>query len=96
MACQRYIVSGRVQGVFYRASAQEHASRMGLRGWVRNLTDSRVEVLACGEQSELDALEKWLEIGPEYAKVSNIEVIIEKVVDLPGGFQVRPTGSLDK
>lgn len=96
MVCYRYLVSGRVQGVFYRTSAQQWASDLGLRGWVRNLTDNRVELLACGEQSVLDELEKWLEIGPEYAKVSNIEVITEKPVDLPDIFEVRSTASLSK
>ena len=93
MACYRYLVSGRVQGVFYRASVRQQASSMGLRGWVRNLTDNRVELLACGEQEVLDELEKWLEKGPEYAKVTNIEVITEKIVDLPEDFKVRPTAS---
>ena len=96
MACYRYLVSGRVQGVFYRASAQQQASSMGLRGWVRNLTDGRVELLACGEQSVLEKLEKWLETGPKYAKVTNIEVIAEKSLDLPDVFEVRPTVSLSE
>lgn len=96
MACYRYIISGRVQGVFYRASAARQATRLGLRGWVRNLTDGRVELLACGEPAELAALEKWLEKGPELAKVTNIEVISEKNVDLPGKFEVWPTASPNK
>jgi acylphosphatase len=66
---------------------------MGLSGWVRNLIDGRVELMACGEQLVLDELEKWLEIGPEYAKVTNIEVITEKLVDLPDVFEVWPTAS---
>lgn len=93
MICYRYLVSGRVQGVFYRASAQQQASAMGLQGWVRNLDDGRVELLACGEQSVLEKLEKWLETGPEYAKVTNIEVIEEKSVDQSGVFRVLPTSS---
>ena len=96
MACYRYLVSGRVQGVFYRASVQKQASGMGLSGWVRNLIDGRVELLACGEQSVLEKLEKWLKKGPEYAKVTNIEIITEKSEDLPGGFKVRSTASLDE
>lgn len=66
---------------------------MGLQGWVRNLVDGRVELLACGEQSVLEKLEKWLEKGPEHAKVTNIEVIPEKPVDQSGVFRVRPTSS---
>ncbi|MDH5611474.1 MAG: acylphosphatase [Gammaproteobacteria bacterium] len=94
MICYRYLISGRVQGVFYRASAQHQASALGLRGWVRNLVDGRVELLACGDQKALDELEKWLKIGPEYAKVSNIEIIKENQKALSGNFEVRPTSSL--
>lgn len=91
MICRRYLVSGRVQGVFYRASAQRYAQSMGLSGWVRNLRDGRVELLACGEASVLAELEKWLEIGPEYAKVTNIEVIMENPSIIPAAFEVLPT-----
>ena len=88
---KRYFITGRVQGVFYRSSAQHKASALGLHGWVRNLRDGRVELLASGEQQVLDELEKWLEIGPEYAKVTNIEVITESPVELPATFEVKPT-----
>lgn len=94
MICKRYLISGRVQGVFYRANAQQQASALGLLGWVRNLQDGRVELLACGDQSTLKELEKWLQIGPEYAKVSNIDVITEDLKELSDKFEVRPTASL--
>ncbi|MFC1589177.1 acylphosphatase [Pseudomonadota bacterium] len=94
MICHRYLISGRVQGVFYRASAQQQASALGLRGWVRNLMDGRVELLACGDQIALKELEKWLQIGPENAKVSNIEVIKETPKVLADTFEVKPTSSL--
>lgn len=91
--CRRFLVSGRVQGVFYRASTQRQASALGLHGWVRNLRDGRVEVLACGPHDKLDSLEKWLEIGPEYAKVSNIEIIYEHLTELAQTFEVKPTAA---
>ena len=94
MTCLRYLISGRVQGVFYRASAQRQASALGLRGWVRNLADGRVELLACGDSTVLNELEKWLEIGPEYAKVSNIEIISDNTEVLPENFEIRATSSL--
>ena len=91
---KRYLVSGRVQGVFYRSSAQHRASTLGLRGWVRNLADGRVECLACGEPQELEELEKWLEIGTKYAKVTNIKVVTESPMELSETFEIWPTTSL--
>ena len=91
MSCRRYFISGRVQGVFYRASTQRYAQSLQLSGWVRNRRDNRVEVLACGDEAVLAELEKWLEIGPEYAKVTNIEVIDENPSTIPTTFDVLPT-----
>lgn len=93
MVCKRFLISGRVQGVFFRGSAQRHASQLSLKGWVRNLKDGRVEMLACGSEEAVEALKNWLEIGPEYAKVTNIEVINENIDDvasnLADAFEVR-------
>lgn len=94
MNCFRYWVSGRVQGVFFRASAQREAERLGLCGWVRNLVDGRVELLACGEDSQLQSFENWLEIGPEYAKVTNIKVVRENSTETLSSFEIRPTASV--
>jgi acylphosphatase len=91
MICRRFFVSGRVQGVFYRDSTRREAQALGLTGWVRNLFDGRVEVFACGAEPQLETLAKWLEIGPEYAKVTNIKVIIEKNTPVPDTFDVLPT-----
>ncbi|NOY62104.1 MAG: acylphosphatase [Gammaproteobacteria bacterium] len=66
-------VSGRVQGVFYRASACQRATELGLRGWVRNLDDGRVELLVCGDEPRLQALQAWLTIGPPGARVDSVE-----------------------
>ena len=99
MICRRYFVSGRVQGVFYRSSAQRQAVKLGLRGWARNLADGRVEVMVYNPAGVDDDIvmefEKWLEIGPEYAKVTNIEGISENIDDVVGDladvFEVRAT-----
>ena len=95
MICKRYLVSGIVQGVFYRSSTQCQAKQLGLKGWVRNLSDGRVEVLACGSEDNLNTIEKWLEIGPEYAKVTNIVCINENIDDVVGDlanvFEVKIT-----
>lgn len=71
--CTRYLVSGRVQGVFFRGSARKQALALGLTGWVRNLPDGRVEVLACGEQAKQDILHDWLKVGPPHAAVENVQ-----------------------
>ena len=73
MACARFIVSGRVQGVFFRASAREEALRLGITGFARNLDDGCVEVLACGSDEALAALERWLQHGPRLAQVSAVK-----------------------
>jgi acylphosphatase len=70
--CRHYLVSGQVQGVFYRASTESTAHRLGLTGWVRNLPDGRVELVACGEESKLDELERWLWQGPPHAHVAKV------------------------
>lgn len=71
--CMRFIVSGRVQGVWFRASTQEEANELGLTGWAANLPDGTVEVIACGEQDKLAQLHEWLKEGPELAKVDNVQ-----------------------
>lgn len=71
----RCFVSGRVQGVFYRAKTQQIANELGLTGWVRNLPDGRVEVLAFGSQQQLKELTDWLWHGPTLAKVTSVDVI---------------------
>jgi acylphosphatase len=86
MACARFLVGGRVQGVFFRASAREQALALGLSGHAENLDDGRVEVLACGEPDALDALERWLHHGPPLARVDAVDR--EAVTDQPSpGFK---------
>jgi acylphosphatase len=68
----RFIVSGKVQGVFYRASAREQALAFGVAGYAKNLPDGCVEVLATGADAALDALEAWLRRGPPAARVDAV------------------------
>ncbi len=68
-------VSGRVQGVFYRASLAREAQRLQLTGFVRNLADGRVEFLAFGEPGQIEALKQWSATGPPIAKVSGVEIV---------------------
>jgi acylphosphatase len=67
-------VRGRVQGVFYRASAVEEAVRLGVRGTVRNLPDGVVEVVASGSREDLERLIAWCRRGPERARVDDLEL----------------------
>lgn len=72
--CRRFLVSGRVQGVFFRASTAEQARALALTGHAVNLPDGRVEVLACGPKDALDRLQRWLWEGPRAADVHDVQV----------------------
>ena len=84
MPCARFIVSGRVQGVFFRASTRTEAVRLGLNGYARNVADGSVEVLACGEAAALDELQRWLHKGPPAARVESVERSSAEEVALKG------------
>lgn len=73
----RVIVSGRVQGVAFRQSAVDEAQRVGVVGWVRNLPDGRVEVVAEGERAAVEALLAWCKRGPRLARVEDVRVTHE-------------------
>lgn len=73
MSAARFVVSGKVQGVFFRAATREQALRLGLRGYAKNLADGRVEVLAAGDDAAIDALAAWLREGPPRARVDELE-----------------------
>ncbi|HEU5135457.1 MAG TPA: acylphosphatase [Steroidobacteraceae bacterium] len=72
MVCKRCFVSGRVQGVFYRATCVRRAESLGLTGFARNLTDGRVEVLACGDEAAVEEFVAWLWEGSPASKVTDI------------------------
>ena len=74
--CKRFLVSGRVQGVFYRASAARHAAELGVTGWAENLADGRVEVYAWGAADAVERLGEWLEIGPGGARVKEVVSVL--------------------
>ena len=91
MPCRRFLVSGRVQGVFFRASTREMAMVEQLSGWARNLEDGRVEVVAQGEQGQLDRLQQWLKQGPPMAQVTGLQVeeLDPTPVEADAGFKIR-------
>ncbi|MBN1945375.1 MAG: acylphosphatase [Bradymonadales bacterium] len=67
------LISGLVQGVFYRATTAREANQLGLDGWVRNLPDGRVEVWAQGDQTLVTHLEQWCRQGPTMARVESVQ-----------------------
>jgi acylphosphatase len=73
--CKKCLVAGRVQGVFYRASAARRAQELAVRGYARNLTDGRVEVLACGDEEAVRTFVSWLWTGSSASKVTSVDVI---------------------
>ena len=80
-------MGGRVQGVFYRATAARRAQELGIRGHARNLPDGRVEVLACGDREAVQTFVSWLWIGSSACKVTSVEANDAPVsTPLPGGF----------
>ena len=70
---RKWLISGRVQGVFFRESTRRQAEPLGLSGHALNLADGRVEVVASGPATALDELERWLQDGPEGARVESVE-----------------------
>jgi acylphosphatase len=74
MVCKQCLVGGRVQGVYYRATAAHRAQALGISGYARNLPDGRVEVLACGAASVVDEFVAWLWTGSSASKVTSVEV----------------------
>ncbi|MGD9388697.1 MAG: acylphosphatase [Gammaproteobacteria bacterium] len=84
---RRCIVTGRVQGVFFRDSTARRASELGVTGVARNLPDGTVEVLACGDEAAVAALCEWLWEGPPAARVDGVDVETRALPDpLPRGF----------
>lgn len=82
-------VSGKVQGVFFRSSTKDKADELGLSGWVKNLQDGRVEAVFEGEEGKVEKMVEWCRKGPEYAKVTTVEVIPEPYKGEFSGFLLR-------
>ncbi|GAB3514858.1 acylphosphatase [Pseudoxanthomonas daejeonensis] len=84
---RRWRVSGRVQGVFFRASTRVEALRLGLDGSAVNLADGQVEVIASGATEALDQLEAWLRRGPPQARVDALQALpAPEAAVVPPGF----------
>jgi acylphosphatase len=85
---RRYVISGMVQGVGYRAFAERSARQIGVTGWARNQDDGSVEVVANGTIVQLDDYEARLRQGPRWAQVRGVEVS-EATVSHDAGFRIR-------
>jgi acylphosphatase len=85
------IISGKVQGVGYRAAFETQARALELSGWVRNRHDGSVEALVDGEAAALERIIAWAKRGPAMAQVTNVEVADASDAGLSNGFAVRPT-----
>lgn len=82
-------ISGKVQGVFFRAETRAKAQKLGIKGWVRNAEDGSVEIMAQGEEATLAEFLAWCKQGPEY---SHVEKVVTKPVnhlDELHGFSIR-------
>jgi len=88
-ATMHSLVTGRVQGVAFRAFVRHEASGLGVTGWVRNLADGRVEVLAQGDSQTLAEFEQRLRQGPLLARVDSVESIVRDSPESFEDFQVR-------
>jgi acylphosphatase len=87
MICRRSFVSGRVQGVFYRATCVRKAESLGLTGYARNLPDGRVEVLACGAAATVEQFIAWLWEGSPASKVTAVDTSEADAAEAPrAGF----------
>jgi acylphosphatase len=89
MKAARFLVGGKVQGVWFRASTREQALVLDLRGFACNLPDGRVEVLAIGDDDAVEQLAQWLHYGPAQARVDELERM--EAEDDPGiaDFEIR-------
>ena len=84
----RMRVEGRVQAVFFRASAQAEAHRLGVKGWVRNCPDGSVELVAEGKRRDIDDLIAWCRHGPRGAEVRNVQIQWEEFTGEFSAFRI--------
>ncbi len=82
------IISGRVQGVCFRAFARDEARKLGVKGWVRNLPDGNVESVVEGDPSAVDQMIKWFHQGPPYGTVTKVSVWDEPIKEHYTDFEI--------
>ena len=82
-------VSGRVQGVFYREKTRKKAEKLGVTGWVKNLSDGRVESIFEGDRDMVENMVNWARKGPIWAKIEALDVVWEDYRGEFGAFEIR-------
>jgi acylphosphatase len=82
------VISGRVQGVFFRAHTRDFARKFNVNGWVKNRSDGKVEALLEGDQEDVKAVIDWCKDGPPGAHVSGVDVKWESYVGEFNGFEI--------
>lgn len=85
----KILVSGRVQGVYFRAFTQKEARKHQLSGYAKNLSDGRVEIIASGTEAAVEKLIRWCHKGPVTARVDHVDTEELSGIDLPAGFEIR-------
>lgn len=81
-------VSGKVQGVFFRAETQRAAANLHLTGWVRNMEDGRVEAVFEGEDRDIDKMLVWCHNGPPFARIERVEAVEEPCTGSDKSFRI--------
>lgn len=82
-------IKGKVQGVFFRASTRETAQKLGIRGWVRNLSDGTVETVAEGDSDALEKFIDWCKKGPESAVVTDVDIDMQTATGKFDNFTIE-------
>ncbi len=85
----RVFISGKVQGVYFRAYTREEAKKLGIKGWVRNLPDGRVEAVFEGKDDAVEKMIKWCHKGSPFSRVEDVEVIEEPYLGEFEDFSIR-------
>ena len=83
------IISGRVQGVWFRASTKQKADQLGITGWVRNTSDGDVEAVFEGDEKTIQKMLNWCHQGPPYARVENVKITKQSPSNGFGDFSIR-------
>ena len=86
--CLMINVSGKVQGVFFRASTQDVADKLNIKGWVKNEYDGSVSICAQGTKEQVDTFVQWCKNGPAQASVDSVDLVESENKDYPN-FEIR-------